>query len=991
MPLTLFTGPANAEKAGVVLERVRASAERDPILVVPTFPDVERYRRELAEDGVVFGVEVSTFDRLVREIARRVELGGRPLGTLARERVVASVAASLDLPLLGASARTPGFAAAACRLFDELEGERITPQRWWTALRAWAAAEPARAAYTQDLAELYSAYHRRLERLRRRDAPLHAAAALDALRLEPRRWGATPVLLYGFDDLTPLQSDAVEALAATDAEVTLALTYERGRHAFAARGETLNELAAIAARVEELPPRAAHYAGTSRDALHHLERRLFEGAEMPPPTSEQGAQSPELTLFDDLAAREACGEPVVARATGVAAGDGVVFLEGGGERAELELVAEEAARLIREEGVAPAEIAVVFRRPEEAAALVAQVFEAAGVPVAVAGTLPFGHTALGRALCGLLRAATGGSAADLLDFLRAPGRVSVPGLVDRLEADVRREGLRTAAEVRSRWEADHFRLDALDRVAAAHRDGPAELLARLGDELGSLFAAPRRRAAAILDGAEAEDAQLVRAGTKALTELAELVAAGETGTGSPAELAGLLAGLPVRIGDRAAAHAVQVSDPQSLRARRVRALFACRLQEATFPSPARPEPFLDDDQRRALNAASGLRLRAQEDALGAERYLLYATVSRPQERLYLSWHAATDDGDPVVRSGFVDDVAGLFADDPLARTRHRDLGAVGGDASRDRLRAGALAGPRHAEAVARPLAHPEVVARLRDRPSWSASGLETWAGCPVKWFVERLLRPDELQPDAEPILRGDLAHKVLEHALRRLVAGGALTADRLDEARDAVRAAIDEVGRDARISVEASREATLRRRLEADLLRYVEHAVTSESEFVPTRFEQEFKGLDLGEGILIDGKIDRIDERGGEAILVDYKGKSAPAAARWVDDRKFQLAVYAVAARQLLGLEVVGAVYQPLGTPDPRARGALLCDADPERPAFEKDRLPREELDQLIEEAVELARGAAREARQGALEPRPDSCAWDGSGCAYPTICRCTA
>ena len=36
MSLTLITGPANAAKAGAVLERLRASLSRDPVLVVPT-------------------------------------------------------------------------------------------------------------------------------------------------------------------------------------------------------------------------------------------------------------------------------------------------------------------------------------------------------------------------------------------------------------------------------------------------------------------------------------------------------------------------------------------------------------------------------------------------------------------------------------------------------------------------------------------------------------------------------------------------------------------------------------------------------------------------------------------------------------------------------------------------------------------------------------------------------------------------------------------
>ena len=51
MPLTLITGPANAAKAGAVLERLRAALPRDPVLVVPTSADATHYARELAGRG----------------------------------------------------------------------------------------------------------------------------------------------------------------------------------------------------------------------------------------------------------------------------------------------------------------------------------------------------------------------------------------------------------------------------------------------------------------------------------------------------------------------------------------------------------------------------------------------------------------------------------------------------------------------------------------------------------------------------------------------------------------------------------------------------------------------------------------------------------------------------------------------------------------------------------------------------------------------------
>jgi hypothetical protein len=95
MPLTLVTGPANAEKAGHVLAAYRAALDREPLLVVPTAADVERYRRELAAAGAVFGARVMRFAWLESEIAGRAGIGGRPLGGLARERVATAVTAAL--------------------------------------------------------------------------------------------------------------------------------------------------------------------------------------------------------------------------------------------------------------------------------------------------------------------------------------------------------------------------------------------------------------------------------------------------------------------------------------------------------------------------------------------------------------------------------------------------------------------------------------------------------------------------------------------------------------------------------------------------------------------------------------------------------------------------------------------------------------------------------------------------------------------------------
>jgi ATP-dependent helicase/DNAse subunit B len=680
-------------------------------------------------------------------------------------------------------------------------------------------------------------------------------------------------------------------------------------------------------------------------------------------------------------------------------------MEGGGERAELELVAAEVARMVREDGIPPEEIAVVARDVQAVAHVLRRVFAAAGVPVALERHAIFGHTPLGAGLVALLRCALlDGSAEDLLTWLRTPGLLHEPVLADRLEARARQEGARTAAAARELWERERWPLDAIDRIATAHEQGPRRLMEALSSELAARFAAPYARQAAILDGAQASDARVLTAGRRALGDLADLAGADPRLAPEPAELARLLEELDVGLRDEPRAGAVVVSSPLSLRARRVRALALCGMQENRFPKPARPEPFLGDAERRELAAASGLVLRRHEDTIDAERYLLYATVSRPEERLLVSWHDAGDDGEPAVRSLFVDDMASLFGTELWEHRRRRGLGEVGWaqpPSEPERRRGEAAAGPRHREAPPAPLRHPEVLAAIRARPAWSVSDVEAWAGCPVKWLVERRLRLQTLEPDDEHLLRGAAAHAALENALRRLVRENGhtvLSPDRLPAAREAVAEALAGLAGRIRLSPDPRRVRALARRLEVDLERYVEHAARAGSAHVPSHFEVSFGGPDdelgplrLSHDVAVAGRIDRIDVGPGRRALVyDYKGRTTTDGAHWVADRKWQVALYLIAVKELLDLEPAGGLYQPLGSKDLRPRGALLADADPGLDVVARDRREPDALEELVEQVVGEVLRAVAELRSGALVPRPATCAY-GGGCSYPMICRSEA
>jgi len=970
VPLTLVIGPANAGKAGELLGALRALADRDPFLVVPTAADALHYERELAAGGALIGGRVGTFDAFARELARRVGTPESALGEVQRERVVAAAIRDAGLRALAPSARAPGFLRAALRLEEELGRERVTPQRLRAALAAWAGRRGRRAAHARDVAAIHAAYVARLERTGRVDAAGRAWRALDALRAEPARWGSTPVLFYGFDDLTAPQRDAVETLAArAEAQVWVSLPYERGRAAFADRAGLAEDLLAVADRVVERPPVAHHQA----PALHHLERGLYE----------RGAGRVE-------------------------AGEAVRLLESGGERAEMEQLGAEVLELLRA-GTPADEIAVVFRSPASYAPLLEEVFAAYGVPYAQRRAVPLPDTALGAGLAGLARCACeprAAGAADLLAWLRAPGAGSDPDRLDRSEAALLRAGETGLGAARRAWERGGSRLPgALERMREAAATGGTAFAAGLRAEARGLLAAGVRGP---LDAGEAADAAALRAADAALAELERV------GELAPAEVLEALGRVDAVLDPGTPRPgAVLVADPLAIRGRRFRALLLGGLQDDEFPRAASGEPFLGDEERRELALASGLVLPRRDGARDAERHLFYGCVSRPTERLVLSWRSSTEEGGPAQPSYLLEEVVRLCADGLHERRRVRLLSDVTWPPDRapteaERLRAAAARGPRVAD---RPLAAmpPAAAARLRQRDAISPSALERYWSCPASWLVADELRPQALEPGAEPLERGSLVHKALERAMNALRAerGGpaAVTPATLDDALAHADRALTELAPAHRLAptragtegalraIRASIGACLRQEARSGLPWAVEHV---EWKFGMAGEPDSAPALEVGDGVRVHGRVDRIDRdaAGGGAVVRDYKtgmAQTSWSVAGWESDRRLQVALYMLAVREVLGEAPAGGVYEPVRG-DERPRG-LVLETDPAsaavagRALFRTDLAPAGEIAERLDRAAATAAGLGRALLAGELGSSPHTCG-QGRGCRYPGICR---
>src|SRR3954468_24973044 len=408
MALKLIVGPPNSGRTGAVLDGFRAMSGNDPVLVVPTVDDVERFEQELTRDGTaVIGATVGTFDELFALVARSTDAQAGPaISRIQRLRLAREAASRAELRILAASARRPGFPAALEELASELQAALVDP----VALREQATEA---AAYEVEVASLYASYLRVRDELGLHDDHSLAAAATAALRARSESWGPRPVFLYGFDDLTVEQLELVRELSA-HTQVTIALPWEDRESLTLARGALFAQLRDIeGVSIERLEAEARF---TASGTLFEVERRF-------------GGDAP--------------GEPIENDG-------GIALLASAGELAEVETVGAEVARLMSD-GTPPGEIAIVLRDPRSGGPLYRRVLSRFDIPVAVQADMAAARTNTGAGLIALLQASVGrGRASDLLAYLRTPG-VAVPSKVDWFERRLLRDRLRTTDQALEAW------------------------------------------------------------------------------------------------------------------------------------------------------------------------------------------------------------------------------------------------------------------------------------------------------------------------------------------------------------------------------------------------------------------------------------------------------------------------------------------------------------------------------------------------------------
>lgn len=1007
MPLKLIHGPPNSGRAGVVRRAFTAALERDPVLVVPNVDDVFAFERELCVAGAVLGGSAMTFGALFRTVATAAGAPpGAELSAAQRLRAVAVAIAGRQSRLgpLRRSAARPRFAGALERLLDELQAAGVEPEE----IEASAATLEG-SAYLSDLATLYGGYEEVRRRSGRTDAHGIAREAIAQLRREGSFWGERPVLLYGFDDLTENQLELVAALAER-AEVTIALPYEEGSTALAARGRLLGQLRdRIGVAAEQATP--PDPGNTDSPLLFHLTRHF--GSPRPPRLEPDGS----LTL-----------------------------LRSAGTRAEAEAVAAHVSRLVAA-GADPSKTAVALRDPTRRGPEIAAALEANGIAVALEAELPVAGTGVGGALLALLETAFGTRrAADFLRYLRGPSGWR-PDTVDWFERSLRRGRVRDAETALLRWEDEGRDLPRdLQRLREAAERSPQALAAEVGALAATMASRPLRGEEDGPRPRQGEGLELRAAGAiaSALAELGEL---GELAP-RPEELAGIVAELRFRAWPGPVEGRVRIADPYRLRAARFDHVVVASLQDGEFPRRDRgADPFLSDSQRATLG------LDPRRDSEAEERYLFHACLALPRRSLALSYRDSDEDGAATARSPLLDDVRALLAPapdgaapDPVeeAITVGRDLAqvvaplpeapseaelaralaahgpaadaaglletvGVGGEAAARLL--GRLAAARRAEAASRapgPLTNPAVLESLASVAAYGGTTLEEFDVCSYRWFAGHELDPQLLEPAPDPLVQGGLMHEALDRLYRERPGGDPLP-------RPNSLAAWRERGREQVAEIVAERELgdhpaerAMARRVERLLERFLgEEAERETGGFEPWLLEARFGEhpdaerpvLDLG-GWGLHGAIDRVDRAAdGRAVVLDYKlaGQVTPRE-KFEERAKLQLPLYALAVAEHWGAQPVGALYHPLrGTSVRRPRGVLSSEAAEDLAGYNPypgDVVDPEGLEELLEDSRQRAGAIVTRIRGGEIrrDPGPrlglrghDTCP---SYCTFAPICR---
>ena len=586
---------------------------------------------------------------------------------------------------------------------------------------------------------------------------------------------------------------------------------------------------------------------------------------------------------------------------------------------EEELIA--AARHIkRDRGAAPIDrVAVVFKRPLPYLYLAQDTLGAAGIPYQISDALPLASEPTAAALDLIVDlVASGFSRVAIVSLLRSPHfqfaitRQEISAL-DRGLSDARYLGdIARLEDIAIRNTADQMRRPLTVALDTARPLTPLAKTRSASRQLRDLTSFFETHARPLEDDDPLADRER-RARAAILDALGRLAAAYATHD-DPVWTIDDLAGAVRRWIEEetfipaAGSHGAHLVDDEAARFGAFDDITIVGVIEGDWPERPRRNIFYPSNLMKALGWPSEKDRRAAEEA----RFL--DLLSSAAQRVTLST-VTLDDEALVEPSSLLDEVprARLSAEASPANGPARVF--LDEALTLDPVVAGVLTGEARGWAEMRPGRSPHDApdfhgaVGVQTPRKWSVSALETYLGCPFRFFAQHILRLEE-EPDDEEVMdprrQGLFVHEVFEKFFETWQAQGrgAITPENLGDARDLFGVVVDrQLDRlsSAEAGLERTRllgspaaaglgEAVLRMEAErpvAVVERLLEHSLTG-----PLTIQTE-SGTRVVE---LKGKADRVDLLAdGTFRVIDYKLGWPPNRAR-----ALQLPIYSLCVEQQL-------------------------------------------------------------------------------------------
>ena len=372
-----------------------------------------------------------------------------------------------------------------------------------------------------------------------------------------------------------------------------------------------------------------------------------------------------------------------------------------------------------------------------------------------------------------------------------------------------------------------------------------------------------------------------------------------------------------------------------------RAVALLGLSEGEFPQRANEDPFLSEADR-ALLRERGLPLESKLQ--GAEITFFYQAVTRAREQLLLCRPSLADDGQPWEPSPYWLEVWRMFGEPTVQRVRLEnplsleeaassvEFAQASGELDPHIQRGISMLQSRLSGTAINPQYNgnlPELSTTLSRRYAshygWSTSKLESYGTCPFYFYTAYALELEPRTPPEEGYdvrMLGSMLHQILEFTYQQ-----AEDATNLDACLQRMPEIAQEVFATAPAEY-GFRPTPLWEIQQSELIAILEHTITALDEvsqgYTPSHFEPKF-GMgnpslilqtEIGD-VRLHGYIDRVDSGPDGCLrIIDYKAGSAAISSHHLQEgRRLQLPIYALAAREALGLgEIAGGFYWHIGT-----------------------------------------------------------------------------